>query len=492
MQATVSPKVRQARVPLRQALPYWIHRVLILFTGLLIFFPQANPGRISLKISEFASLFTTAISRSTITNSMGRILREEWIRQSDITLLMIGSAVILVGILLSAVGGCMSLGNSRMRRRGVLFPLAGSPLMIAGCGVIYRAYQNLVAHGEEVNRLGRIDPNLPGGLTLFLALGILILLSSLAVLILCRGAAVEPRMEMDEKFKLFLMFLPVLLLTFVFAYLPIYGWRFAFFDYKVGDALTRDNFVGFKWFTFLFESAATRSDLGRVLVNTLAMSGLGIATSWLPIAFAVFLAEVPSTRFQRFVQTFTTIPNFISWVLVYAIALAIFSTDGFINSFLRMLGQNSAVNYLDNPDHTWLKMLLWGTWKGVGWSAIIYIAGISGIDQQLYEAADVDGANRWHRIWHITVPGLTPTYMVMLLMSIAGILSNGMEQYLVFRNARNTDVIQVLDLYVYDIGIGQGLIPLSTVVGIFKSLVGVTLLFGANRISKAIRGESII
>ena len=297
---------------------------------------------------------------------------------------------------------------------------------------------------------------------------------------------------MDEKFKLFLMFLPVLLLTFVFAYLPIYGWRFAFFDYKVGDALTRDNFVGFKWFTFLFESAATRSDLGRVLVNTLAMSGLGIATSWLPIAFAVFLAEVPSTRFQRFVQTFTTIPNFISWVLVYAIALAIFSTDGFINSFLRMLGQNSAVNYLDNPDHTWLKMLLWGTWKGVGWSAIIYIAGISGIDQQLYEAADVDGANRWHRIWHITVPGLTPTYMVMLLMSIAGILSNGMEQYLVFRNARNTDVIQVLDLYVYDIGIGQGLIPLSTVVGIFKSLVGVTLLFGANRISKAIRGESII
>ena len=191
-------------------------------------------------------------------------------------------------------------------------------------------------------------------------------------------------------------------------------------------------------------------------------------------------------------QTFTTIPNFISWVLVYAIALAIFSTDGFINSFLRMLGQNSAVNYLDNPDHTWLKMLLWGTWKGVGWSAIIYIAGISGIDQQLYEAADVDGANRWHRIWHITVPGLTPTYMVMLLMSIAGILSNGMEQYLVFRNARNTDVIQVLDLYVYDIGIGQGLIPLSTVVGIFKSLVGVTLLFGANRISKAIRGESII
>ena len=472
--------------------PYWLHRILILFTGLLVFFPQVNPGRISLKISEFTSLFTTAISRSTITNSMGRILREDWIRQSDITLLMIGAAVIIVGILLSAVGGCMSMGNMRMKKTGVLFPLLGGPIMLLGCGAIYKAYQNVISHGEEVDRLGRIDPNLPSGLIVFSVLGALIFLSALVIFLMNLRAAKEAKMEMDEKYRLFLMFLPVLLLTFVFAYLPIYGWRFAFFDYTIGDALTKDNFVGFKWFTFLFQSSATRSDLGRVLVNTLAMSGLGIATSWLPIAFAVFLAAVPSSTFQRFVQTFTTIPNFISWVLVYAIALAIFSTDGFLNSFLRLLGQSSAVNYLDNPDHTWLKMLLWGTWKGVGWSSIIYIAGISGIDQQLYEAADVDGANRWHRIWHITIPGLVPTYMVMLLMSIAGILSNGMEQYLVFRNARNTDVIQVLDLYVYDIGIGQGLIPLSTVVGIFKSLIGVTLLFGANRISKAIRGESII
>ena len=493
MQAKAAANPVRTKESIASYLPYWLHRIVILFTGLLIFFPQANPGRVSLKISEYASLFTTATSRATITNSMGRILREEWIRQSDITLLMIGSAIVLIGILLSAVGGCMSLGNVRMRKRGCLFPMGGGLVMLAGCGVIYRAYQNVLAHGTEVDRLGRIDPNLPVGLPLFAVLGALITVTGLIIFFMLRGRQAEEKMEMDEKFRLFLMFLPVLLLTFVFAYLPIYGWRFAFFDYKIGDALNGDNFVGFKWFTFLFENGATRADLGRVLVNTLAMSGLGIATSWLPIAFAVFLAEVPSSRFQRFVQTFTTIPNFISWVLVYAIALAIFSTDGFVNSFLRLLGNNNAaVNYLDSPDHTWLKMLLWGTWKGVGWSAIIYIAGISGIDQQLYEAADVDGANRWHRIWHITVPGLMPTYMVMLLMSIAGILSNGMEQYLVFRNARNTDVIQVLDLYVYDIGIGQGLIPLSTVVGIFKSLIGVTLLFGANRISKAIRGESII
>jgi putative aldouronate transport system permease protein len=252
--------------------------------------------------------------------------------------------------------------------------------------------------------------------------------------------------------------------------------------------------VGLKWFGSLFNDPATVTDLVRVLRNTLIMSGLGIATSWLPIAFAVLLAEIRSSKFQRTVQTLTTIPNFISWVLVYAIAICIFSTDGFINSFLtNVLHQTGAnTNYLQIADHTWLKMLLWGTWKGIGWSAIIYIAGIAGIDQQLYEAARVDGANRFRCIWHITIPGLMPTYMVMLLMGIAGILSNGMEQYLVFENAMNKDVIEVLDLYVYHIGIGQNQIPLSTVVGISKSLIGVTLLFAANGISKAVRGESII
>ena len=134
----------------------------------------------------------------------------------------------------------------------------------------------------------------------------------------------------------------------------------------------------------------------------------------------------------------------------------------------------------------------WGTWKGVGWSAIIYIAGISGIDQSLYEAATVDGAGRFQKMWHITVPGLLPTFFVLLLMAIAGILSNGLDQYLVFENAENRSSIRVLDLYVYRLGIGSGSIPLSTVVGMFKSVISVILLFGANAISKALRGESIV
>ena len=210
------------------------------------------------------------------------------------------------------------------------------------------------------------------------------------------------------------------------------------------------------------------------------------------MVFAIFLSEIKNLHFRRLVQTFTTIPNFISWVLVYAIALAIFSTDGFINTFLSSIGVTSTTNYLLDTSHMWLKMLAWGLWKGTGWSAIIYIAAITGIDQQLYEAATVDGAGRFQKMWYITVPELIPTYMVLLLMSIANILTNGMDQYLVFSNAVNKDTIEVLDLYVYNLGIGSGLIPMSTVIGMVKSVVSVILLFAANGISKLVRGESIV
>jgi len=473
----------------------WIFRATALLAGMALFFPPANPGRISEKINEAASLFTTGISRDTITNSMGRILRSQWIRDTDITLLMIACIVVMIGVIACAAGACMSLGNRKMKRRGLLLPLCGAPVMAAGLLLIHRAYSNMTAHGEEIGKLDTIKIMLPAGFTAFCVFAGLLFVTALVAFLTTRPETdPEAKLDMDEKYRLFLMMLPVILLSFIFAYLPIWGWRYAFFDYKPGGSIGPENYVGLKWFGSLFNDPATVKDLARVLRNTLIMSGLGIATSWLPIAFAVLLAEIRSTKFQRTVQTLTTIPNFISWVLVYAIAICIFSTDGFINSFLtNVLHQTGAnTNYLQIADHTWLKMLLWGTWKGVGWSAIVYIAGIAGIDQQLYEAARVDGANRFHCIWHITIPGLMPTYMVMLLMSIAGILSNGMEQYLVFENAMNKDVIEVLDLYVYHIGIGQNQIPLSTVVGISKSLVGVTLLFAANGISKGIRGESII
>ena len=146
-----------------------------------------------------------------------------------------------------------------------------------------------------------------------------------------------------------------------------------------------------------------------------------------------------------------------------------------------------------STSHLWLKMWAWGTWKGLGWSAIIYISAISGIDQQLYEAATVDGAGRFQKMWHVTLPGLLPTFIVLLVMSIAGILSNGMDQYLVFSNASTIDKLNVLDLYVYKLVFdGNGLIPLSTVIGMAKSIISIILLFIANTASKAIRGSGII
>jgi putative aldouronate transport system permease protein len=301
--------------------------------------------------------------------------------------------------------------------------------------------------------------------------------------------------EIEPKYSLFLMILPFLALVALFAYLPLWGWRFSFFDYTPGFALTWDDFVGWKWFDFLFSNVATRRDIVRVMTNTFALSGIGIAMSWLPILFAIFLSELKFNPFKRTVQTLTTIPNYISWVLVYSVAFAIFSTEGFFNWMLINLGiVQEGRNFLMDGSNMWVKMWAWGTWKGLGWSAIIYIAGISSIDPQLYEAATVDGAGRYRRMWHITVPGLLPTFFVLLLLSIANMLSNGLEQYLVFDNHETRSRIQVLDLYIYHLGLAGSStnIPLATMIGMLKSVISVILLFAANRASKWLRGETIV
>ncbi len=481
----------------------WAHRIIILLVFLMIFFPAFNPGRISEKINKNITLITSATSYGTVVSQLEAYIvdgPQKSLEAASIHRSMAGCAMILAGVLLSGAGACLSLGNRKMRRLGVVFPAAGGLLVLGGLWVLRGAYQSIISYISAdaqwgAQRMGLVQPVWPvTAVTAFLVAGILVLATTaLVVLFAYRGQA-EEKYDMDEKFRLFIMLLPVLILSFVFAYLPIYGWRYAFYQAKAGDTLSAANYVGWGNFSMLINNPGIRSDILRVLRNTLIMSGLGIATSWLPIAFAILLAELRSTKFQRTVQTLTTIPNFLSWVLVYAVAFSIFSTGGFVNNFLNLLAGSRVHNtdYLAESSLIWIKMLLWGTWKGLGWSAIIYVAGIAGIDQQLYEAARVDGANRFRCIWHITIPGLMPTYMVMLLMSVAGILSNGMEQYLVFENPKNTAAIEVLDLYVYHLGMKSNDLSTSTVIGILKSLVGVTLLFGANGISKAVRGESII
>lgn len=469
---------------------YYAVRIATLGLIVMMFFPQLSPARISELINKNMSLFTSGISYGGLVEQCGRAFRQGWVQESSFVILFVSCMLICIGIALAAAMSCMSIGNLKLKKFGGIFGIAGGVLALGGLMGIQAAYSQI----SLTDRPERVVPNLPTvNWVIFLVLAALVLVLSVVIQVLLPKPDKEMRFEMESKYKLFLMFMPFAALAFVFSYLPLYGWRYAFYDYKSGGTLSSENFVGLKWFTMLFENAATRDDIVRVLRNTLAMSGLGIATSWCAMAFAIFLSEIKNTHVRRFVQTFTTVPNFISWVLVYAIALAIFSTDGFVSSvFVNMGIWDTGKNMLMGSDHIWLKMLAWGMWKGIGWSAIIYIAGISGIDQQLYEAATVDGAGRFQKMWNITVPGLIPTYMVLLLMSVAGVLSNGMDQYMVFENPTNTSVITVLDLYVYKLGIVGGAIPLSTMIGMVKSVVSVVLLFAANGISKLLRGESIV
>lgn len=328
----------------------------------------------------------------------------------------------------------------------------------------------------------------PYSIYIYVVLGILMIVTSLVNAVLIGPAPAGERMEMETQYQLFLMFLPFILLIFAFSYLPLYGWRFAFVWDETKSLTAEGNFAGRHWFTVLFADAAFRKLFLNVMKNTLGLSFLGLLTSWLPMVFAIFLNEVKSSKFKGFVTTFSTIPNFISWVLVYSIAFAIFSTDGLVSSLL-----GTKHNFLTDTGHLWLKMWAWGTWKGIGWSAIIYISGIAGIDQQLYEAASIDGAGRFQKMWNITLPCLLPTFVVMLVMSVAGILSNGMDQYLMFSNAQTLEKLNVLDLYVYNLVFdGGGQIPLSTVVGMGKSVISIILFFIANSAAKAIRGNGIV
>ncbi len=289
--------------------------------------------------------------------------------------------------------------------------------------------------------------------------------------------------------KLLLMALPFAAVAFAFSYVPLFGWIYAFFDYKPGIPLSQTPFIGLENFRLMFDDPR----MGPVLINTLALSLLSIATAPIPVLFAVMVSEVRSGWFKRLVQTTSTLPHYISWVIVYSLAFSMFSTEGAINAILYKLGiSDMPVNVLGNYDRVWTVQTLLLLWKSVGWSAIIYLAAIVSIDSEQYDAAKVDGAGRLRIIWHITIPNIMPTFIVLLLLSISNLLSAGFEQYLVFTNAIVADRIEVLDLYVYRLGLITGDYSYSTAVGIFKSVISIVLLFSVNFLSKKFRGQGIV
>ncbi len=194
--------------------------------------------------------------------------------------------------------------------------------------------------------------------------------------------------KLDQGKRMFLYMLPFLLLCFAFSYFPLHAWIYSFYDYKPPLKLSQCNFIGLRWFKMIFGNPAQVRQLLIVMRNTFAMSFLNIATSVLPLFFAVFLNEIKCKWFRKMVQTLTTIPNFISWVLVYAVAFCLFSNTGMVNTVLQNLGVIlKPIKFLDSDSHTYIAMLLWSTWKGLGWGAIMYLASIAGIDQEMYEAA---------------------------------------------------------------------------------------------------------
>ena len=296
--------------------------------------------------------------------------------------------------------------------------------------------------------------------------------------------------RLNQRWYLLLLATPFIIITFLFYYIPLFGWIFAFYEYKPGIPLSETPFVGLRYFVM---TVTEWKQLRNVLVNTLVLSFLGLLLTPLPMFFAIFLQEIRWSFFKKAVQTFTTLPNFISWIIVFGIFFSIFSIEGLFNQLMLRWGLlEEPTNVLGNPEIAWYVQTALSLWKSLGWGSIIYLAAISGIDMHLYEAARVDGAGRWRCIWHITLPGLAPTYLVLLILQISMILSNGFEQYFVFYNPLVAPKLEVLDYYVYKIGILGRSYSYSVALGIWKTVISITLLFLANAAARRIRGQSII
>lgn len=291
--------------------------------------------------------------------------------------------------------------------------------------------------------------------------------------------------------QLFFMSAPLVLYVIVFAYVPLWGWTMAFQNYKPALSFAKQQWVGIKWFLFLF----TDDNFLKVLRNTLAMSFINMTLGYVTaIVLALMLNEVKKVLFKRVVQTVSYLPHFLSWVIVTGLVASMLSTEnGAINDFLMYLGLiEEPVLWLSEPKYFW--GIVGGTyvWKEVGWNTIIYLAAIVGIDPTLYEAAEIDGCHRYQKMWHITLPGIKSTVMILLIMSIGRILDAGFELQYLLRNGLIQDVSDTIDIYVLSYGLNLGNFSLATAAGMFKNVVNISMLFFANWLAKRMGEERLI
>lgn len=304
-----------------------------------------------------------------------------------------------------------------------------------------------------------------------------------------KTAAVAPARKPKKQYKLLFMVLPFMVIVLLFNYVPIFGWIYSVFDYVPGVPILECDFMGLDYFKMIMKDA----NVIRALKNTFIFAGISIILTPLPMIFAILLNEIKSGPVRKFVQTFTTLPNFISWVIIFSLAFSLFSTDGLLTSvFTKLTGAEQAQSVLSSKGSVYWFQTFLAQWKTLGWNSIIYLAAIAGIDQQQYEAAKVDGAGYFRCAWHVTVPAMMETYVVLFILNVGNFLNTGYEQYMLFKNSVTAPAIEVLDLYVYRIGLENMDYSYGVAISIVKSIVSVALVVIANMVAKKIRGNTVI
>jgi putative aldouronate transport system permease protein len=280
---------------------------------------------------------------------------------------------------------------------------------------------------------------------------------------------------------LYLMIAPGLLYFIIFKYFPMGGLMIAFQDYQPFLGITGSPWAGFKHFIRLF----TEPTFFMLLSNTLFLFALNLFIFFpIPIILALMLNEVRLKMFKNAVQTVIYIPHFMSWVIIVSISYVFLTVDGgLINEMIAKVG-GEKIGFLTDGSWTRAMYILQIVWKEMGWSTIIYLAAVTAVDPQLYEAAKMDGANRLRQIWHVTLPAIRPVIIILLILKIGQTLDLGFEHVYLLLNSLNREAMEIFDTYVYTAGLKNGQLSYSTAVGLFKGLVGLILVIGANKLAK--------
>lgn len=304
--------------------------------------------------------------------------------------------------------------------------------------------------------------------------------------------------KMRKQWQLQVIALAGMVILFLFSYMPLFGIVIAFKNYSINmglEGIFTSDWVGFRWFKEFFSFYR----FGEILKNTLILSVLKLIFTFpAPILLALLLNEMRCRKFKRLVQTVSYLPNFISWVLMYTIANAFLNTNtGIVNQLFVSLGlTDGTIPFLTSPEYFYGVSVFMAMWKNSGYWAIIFLAAISGIDPQLYEAAEIDGAGRLAKIWHITMPGIKASVVTVLILSIGGLLGGGMggsnfEQAYIFGNTFNNSTSEILQTYAFKTGLSNGRFAYATAVDIFQSVISIMLILISNWGAKKVTGEGI-